>query len=150
MFNSDWPNGLWDASCRWTGSLLHCVVAMAKLFFGQLEQAIMKVVWAKPASTVRDVLGDLPPQRRVAYTTVMTVMNRLVNQRILRRTLGQSGAFTYAAVQSREASIAEATQASIDQLVRQYGDAALVQFMAALDEIPLDKLAKLKKLTKKP
>jgi predicted transcriptional regulator len=122
---------------------------MAKLQFGQLEQAIMNVVWVKPASTVREVLDQLPPQRRAAYTTVMTVMNRLVAQRVLRRTLGRGGAFTYSAVQSRDAFLVDATHASIDQLVRQYGDAALVQFMAALDDIPAEKLARLKKLSKK-
>lgn len=124
-------------------------VKMAKLFLGQLEQAIMKVVWTHPACTVREVLDQLPAPRRVAYTTVMTVMNRLVAQRILRRTLGTGGAFTYTAVVSREAFVAEATQATIDQMVRQYGDAALVQFMAALDDIPAEKLAKLKRLSKK-
>ncbi len=122
---------------------------MAKLNFGQLEQAIMKVVWNQPGMTVRDVLAKFPLARRVAYTTVMTVMNRLVTQRILRRTLGHSGAYAYSPVQSRDAYVAEATQASIDHLVRQYGDVALVQFMAALDDIPADKLAKLKKLSKK-
>lgn len=122
---------------------------MAKVFFGQLEQAIMKAIWDRPAMTVREVLEALPSQRRVAYTTVMTVMNRLVAQRILRRTLGRGGAFTYTAVKCRADYLAQATHASIDQMVRQYGDAALVQFMAALDDIPAEKLAKLKKLSKK-
>lgn len=121
---------------------------MAKIIFGQLEQAVMDVLWASGSATVREVLASLPANRRVAYTTVMTVMNRLVAQRVLRRTAGTGGAFIYAPTHTRQASAAAATQASIDQLVRQYGDAALVHFMAALDEIPADKLAKLKKLSR--
>ncbi len=123
---------------------------MAKILFGQLEQAIMDILWDRAPRTVREVLGRLPASRRVAYTTVMTVMNRLVAQRILRRTAGANGAYTYTAVQTKAATAAAATQASIDQLVRQYGDAALVHFLAALDEIPADKLAKLKKLHRQP
>ncbi len=122
---------------------------MAKIVFGQLEQAVMEVLWRHGPATVREVLDGLPAARRVAYTTVMTVMNRLVAQRVLRRTAGQAGTFTYTPTQSRQASVAAATQASINQLVRQYGDAAIVHFMAALDDIPSDKLAKLKKLNKK-
>lgn len=122
---------------------------MSKIAFGQLEQAVMEVLWNRGPATVREVLAGLPAVRRVAYTTVMTVMNRLVTQRILRRTAGHGGAFIYTPTRSRQASAAAATQASINQLVRQYGDAALVHFMAALDDIPSDKLAKLKKLNKK-
>lgn len=121
---------------------------MAKIIFGQLERAIMDTLWDRGSATVREVLAQLPPSRRVAYTTVMTVMNRLVAKRVLRRTAGAGGAFIYAPTSSRQASAAAATQASIDQLVRQYGDAALVHFMAALDEIPAEKIAKLKKLSK--
>ncbi|MGH3431772.1 MAG: BlaI/MecI/CopY family transcriptional regulator, partial [Thermocrispum sp.] len=46
--------------------------------FGELESAIMDVVWsrAEPA-TVREVLEALAGERDSAYTTVMTVMNIL-------------------------------------------------------------------------
>lgn len=41
------------------------------------ELEIMKVVWARRSATVRDVYEDLRARRRVAYTTVMTMMNVL-------------------------------------------------------------------------
>ena len=37
----------------------------------------MKVVWRSGASTVRDVYETLLEQRKIAYTTVMTMMNIL-------------------------------------------------------------------------
>src|SRR5438034_238811 len=41
------------------------------------ELAIMKVVWRLGTATVRDVYEALLETRRVAYTTVMTMMNVL-------------------------------------------------------------------------
>ncbi|MGH3185390.1 MAG: BlaI/MecI/CopY family transcriptional regulator [Streptosporangiaceae bacterium] len=45
---------------------------------GELEAQVMRKVWARPGPvTVRDILGDLQQDRRIAYTTVMTVMDNL-------------------------------------------------------------------------
>ncbi|PYR58528.1 MAG: CopY family transcriptional regulator [Acidobacteria bacterium] len=41
------------------------------------ELAIMKVVWRLSTATVRDVYEALLERRRIAYTTVMTMMNIL-------------------------------------------------------------------------
>lgn len=37
----------------------------------------MKVVWTRKSATVRDVYEEMRRRRRVAYTTVMTMMNVL-------------------------------------------------------------------------
>ena len=44
---------------------------------GSLEARVMRVLWETPNLTVRDVAQRLPGRRQRAYTTVMTVMNRL-------------------------------------------------------------------------
>jgi BlaI family penicillinase repressor len=41
------------------------------------ELEIMKAVWARGDATVRDVYESLLERRRIAYTTVMTMMNVL-------------------------------------------------------------------------
>ncbi len=117
-----------------------------KTFFGQLEQAILEQLWAHGPSTVREVLSGL--HRRVAYTTVMTVMNRLVDQSVLRRSNGTTGAFVYSTRASREDLTAALTRQTVDHLVRSYGDVALVQFLDRLDRVPADKLARLKRQRK--
>ncbi|MGH3518399.1 MAG: BlaI/MecI/CopY family transcriptional regulator [Haloechinothrix sp.] len=45
---------------------------------GELESAVMQELWdaAEPAK-VRDVLGRLSSKKRLAYTTVMTVLDNL-------------------------------------------------------------------------
>lgn len=50
------------------------------------ELALMKIVWERGgASTVRDVYEALLEDRRIAYTTVMTMMNVLERKGYLRR-----------------------------------------------------------------
>jgi len=65
---------------------------------GALERAVMEFVWAHGEVAVRDACAALGPS--VAYTTVMTTMDRLYKKRLLtRRKVGR--AFVYAAAASR-------------------------------------------------
>jgi predicted transcriptional regulator len=42
-----------------------------------LELEILKVIWARGEATVREVFKDLQTQRKIAYTTVLTMMGIL-------------------------------------------------------------------------
>jgi predicted transcriptional regulator len=53
------------------------------LTIGPLEADVMRVVWARQAVTVRDVYEELRQQRKIAYTTVMTVLANLKSKRIV-------------------------------------------------------------------
>ncbi|MFT3834942.1 MAG: BlaI/MecI/CopY family transcriptional regulator [Micropruina sp.] len=68
--------------------------------FGELEQAVMDVLWTSPtALSVRDVQAALADDRNLAYTTVMTVMDRLAKKGQLEREL-DGRAWRYSAVYS--------------------------------------------------
>lgn len=45
----------------------------------------MKIVWASGAVTVREVYETLREKRTIAYTTVMTMMNILVDKKHLKK-----------------------------------------------------------------
>ena len=49
------------------------------------ELEIMKIVWVRQTSTVRDVYEALLERRKVAYTTVMTMMKILEQKGYLHR-----------------------------------------------------------------
>jgi predicted transcriptional regulator len=51
------------------------------------ELEIMKVVWDRDSATVRDVYEALLERRKVAYTTVMTMMKILEQKKYLKKTL---------------------------------------------------------------
>ncbi|MDI6716264.1 MAG: BlaI/MecI/CopY family transcriptional regulator [Actinomycetota bacterium] len=52
---------------------------------GELEADIMNVVWRLGGASVKDVFEELYPTKRLAYTTIMTVMSRLANKGILKQ-----------------------------------------------------------------
>ena len=49
------------------------------------ELEIMKIVWKREQATVRDVYEDLLERRKIAYTTVMTMMKILEQKKYLRK-----------------------------------------------------------------
>lgn len=53
---------------------------------GELEAPIMRLMWARGSASVREILDALNHgERRLAYTTVMTVMSRLAEKGLLSR-----------------------------------------------------------------
>jgi predicted transcriptional regulator len=70
--------------------------------FGDLEAAIMDRLWSQGrATTVRELLEQLRPQRELAYTTVLTVTDNLFKKGWLRRE-PDGRAHRYSPVLSRE------------------------------------------------
>jgi len=76
---------------------------MAKLAMGELEAAVMDVLWdAAGPLTPGQVHEVLSGERSLAYTTVMTILVRLWQKgRLDREPLGR--AYSYRPLQSREA-----------------------------------------------
>lgn len=66
---------------------------------GTLERRVIEIVWARGGVTVRDVHAQL--DGRVAYTTVMTTLDRLFKKGLLTRTK-RARAFAYSAKATRE------------------------------------------------
>jgi predicted transcriptional regulator len=54
-----------------------------------LELEIMKVVWEPGRATVRDVYEALLRRRKIAYTTVLTMMKILEQKKFLKRAGGE-------------------------------------------------------------
>ncbi|HYL75903.1 MAG TPA: BlaI/MecI/CopY family transcriptional regulator [Bryobacteraceae bacterium] len=59
-----------------------------------VELEIMKVIWGRERATVRDVYETLLERRKIAYTTVMTMMKILEQKKYLRKTQ-EDRAFVY-------------------------------------------------------
>lgn len=104
-------------------------MANNSLRLGSLEAKIMDVAWDSGDIflSVRDVLGRLGDD--LAYTTVMTVMNRLHEKGLLRRRR-DGRAWLYRPAMSREAFAA----ATMSEVLRTASDrrAALLHFVADL------------------
>lgn len=91
----------------------------------------MNVLWDAPAPlTVRDVLDSLG-ERDLAYTTVMTVLDRLGTKEMVRRER-EGRAFRYAPALTRDAATSELLHAALDEAGTDR-NAALVHFARSVD-----------------
>lgn len=92
---------------------------------GDLERAIMEVLWQTESSlTVRQVSNGLT-QRNLAHTTVMTVLDRLAKKGFARRER-DGRAWRYRPAATREAYVAELMLTALEQTGDR--DAALARF----------------------
>jgi predicted transcriptional regulator len=64
------------------------------------ELEIMKIVWQHGSATVRDVYEELLKSRKIAYTTVMTMMGILEQKGRLAKTL-RDRAYVYSPTESQ-------------------------------------------------
>ena len=104
----------------------------------ELERLVMEEIWAQGEATVRsvrDALNAEADQPERAYTTVLTILQRLDAKRlVLRHRNGKADIYT--AAMPREEYLGARADAEVSELLAQYGELALVQFarrMAALD-----------------
>ncbi|MGE9808797.1 MULTISPECIES: BlaI/MecI/CopY family transcriptional regulator [unclassified Janibacter] len=108
---------------------------------GDLERAVMEVVWEGPDDglLVREVLAALT-DRDLAYTTVMTVLSRLAEKEFLKR-VRDGRAWRYQATSSREQVTARAMRGPLDDLDEDARRAAILHF---IDGASRDELTELK------
>ena len=108
----------------------------AMSLLGPLEGRLMKVIWdgrVREPFIVRDVLALTP---ELAYTTVMTTLNRLADKGLLSVTkMGSRQPHKYRANGGVKDFLADSGRAEVDRLVDLYGDAALAAFAARLDRL---------------
>ena len=98
---------------------------------GELERSVMNVLWDAPAPlTVREVLDALG-ERDLAYTTIMTVLDRLGTKQMVRRDR-DGRAFHYAPALTRDAATSELLHAALDEAGTDR-TAALVHFARTVD-----------------
>ena len=103
----------------------------------ELETEVMEELWTRGEANVREVLEALNAREETqrAYTTVLTVMQRLAAKDMLRRER-RGRLDVYVPALSREAYAEARAEAGVGALVSEYGDVALAHFarhMSGLD-----------------
>ena len=83
-----------------------------KAILADQELEIMKVVWELGRATVRDVYEVLLKRRKIAYTTVMTMMNVLERKKFLKKRR-RDRAYVYQAVRPKD----QVTRAMVREFV---------------------------------
>jgi predicted transcriptional regulator len=119
---------------------------------GPLERRVMARLWAAGPQTVGDVLGALnsASDRRLAYTTVMTILVRLHEKGLVTRDKDGRN-FRYTAAVDEGSVAAQLGRRELNRLIARYGAASVAGFAAELGEGELaDGLRKLADTSREP
>lgn len=108
------------------------------------ELEVLQIVWDRGPSTVRDVLDVLNRTRRRAYTSVMTLMNVMVDKGQLSRR-SQGRAHVYAARACRKATLGRMVDDLVDRAFEGSAGALVSRMLDRKDLTPgeLDEIRRL-------
>lgn len=107
---------------------------------GSLQSEVMRAMWRLDEATVDDVRATLPRSRRAAYTTIQTVMNRLLDRGLLDRKR-RGKAFVYRARYPESEFVARAMRERLAGASADARTPALLSLIEGLKEEELDELA---------
>ena len=112
---------------------------------GDLEAEVMGIVWERGEVTVQDVHDTLKPVRRLAYTTVMTVMTRLAEKGLLNRHK-EGRAFIYTPAASQEKLAGSMLDSLVQRLYKGATGDAIAHLLEAEVDVDEDELKRLEAL----
>ena len=105
---------------------------------GELEQRIMDIVWEFKNCSARDVLIILEKEKKLAYTTVATILQRLFDKGLLVRKEDKSG-YIYSPKLSKEKYSKNIAQSFLKKFINSFGDTAIASFAESIDKLPAKK-----------
>lgn len=115
---------------------------------GELEAPIMRLMWARGAASVREIVDALDERgRHLAYTTVMTVMSRLAEKGLLSRER-QGKMHVYRPTTTEAGFVRNAAAQRVQGLVAEFGDLAIAQFLAEVTELSPERKKQLEALAR--
>jgi BlaI family transcriptional regulator, penicillinase repressor len=108
------------------------------------ELEIMKLVWERDSATVRDVYEALLKRRKIAYTTVMTMMRILETKGHLKKRR-RDRAFVYQPVRPQNQVIGGMIREFIDRVFNGAAEPLLVHLVKSgrIDEKDLQKIIRM-------
>ncbi len=109
--------------------------------FGELEASLMEALWGLGQGTVTQVSTHLAAPQQ--YTTIQTVMNRLVDKGVLERCGRDGGAVVYRPTEPRDALIERVSRDLVISLLSDFGQAGAAGLVDALEQASPEQLDEL-------
>lgn len=111
---------------------------MKSVSLGELEQQIMHIVWEQKHCYAREVLSKLKGEKKLAYTTVATILQRLFDKGLVVRKEDKSG-YIYSPKLSKEKYSKNIAQSFLKNFINSFGDTAIASFADSIDKLPIKK-----------
>ncbi|OGK21388.1 hypothetical protein A3C23_01205 [Candidatus Roizmanbacteria bacterium RIFCSPHIGHO2_02_FULL_37_13b] len=104
----------------------------------KLELEIMEIIWEYGECTIRDVVNKMSKTKTLAYTTIATIITRLIKKGTLKKQDEKFSA-TYVPTLSKEDMSKTVAQTFLTKFIRSFGDAAIASFAQSVDRLPKKK-----------
>lgn len=108
---------------------------MKSASLGELEKQIMDIIWKYKNCSARDVLIILEKDKKLAYTTVATILQRLYEKGLLKRTEGRT-TYVYSPKITKESYSKNIVQTFLKKFINSFGDTAIASFAESIDKLP--------------
>ena len=108
----------------------------------------MKIVWELKACSIRDVVQKLNQDKKLAYTTVATLLQRLFEKGLVNRN-SQDTVLAYTPKVTKETYGKKMAKSFIQTFMSSFGETAIVSFAESIDKLPKDKRDYLLRLLEK-
>jgi predicted transcriptional regulator len=118
---------------------------------GELESAVLSLVKALGRGSVSEILARAKSERRIAYTTLGTTLDRLYKKGLLSREMiagkgGQHYVYSYPESSMIQKEIVTKT---VDRLVNAFGKAAVSNIYERLEQLSSEEIDELKSAVEK-
>ncbi len=116
---------------------------------GELEQKVMKIVWRRQECSIKEIQKELGRNRKLAYTTVATIVQRLYDKELLKR-MPENRAYLYSPKVSKQSYGNNLAQSFFKKFFNSFPDVALASFAETIEGLPKEKRKYLLKLLEGP
>lgn len=113
-----------------------------------LEQEVMNIVWELKECSIRDVVEKIHQEKKLAYTTIATLLQRLFEKGLVNRK-NHNSVLSYTPKISKEIYGKKIAKSFVQRFMSSFGEAAIVSFAESIDKLPKDKKSYLLQLLEK-
>ena len=112
---------------------------------GDIEKPVMDVLWDRDEITGREVYEEVSRGRPLAFTTILTVLDRLLKKGLIRRTK-RGRLFVYTAAMSRNDFVRQVSHEVLQGIMDISASSAATSFVDILYKTSPEEIERLSKL----
>lgn len=112
---------------------------------GALEKSVMDILWERGEATGREVFEGISREKTLAFTTVLTVMDRLLKKGLIKRAK-RGGVFVYTASMTKDNFVKQISQEVLQGILDISASSAASSFVDLLYKTNPEEIDRLSKL----
>ena len=112
---------------------------------GDIERLVMDILWSRGEVTGREVLEEIQKERPLAFTTILTVMDRLLKKGLIKRKK-MGGVFVYAPSISRDEFVKQVSEEVLQGILDISASSAASSFVDILYKTSPEEMDRLSRL----